>query len=68
MIRTILSFGVDFKGMIDKMHAIKLLTNDKKLISANSDLMMNGLQRVFARNSREHFENAKLTYLPARNN
>ena len=61
MIRTILSFGVSFKGMIDKMHAIKLLTNNKKLISANLDLIMNGLHHVFARNSREHFENARLT-------
>ena len=63
MIRTISSFGVGFKGTSYKMHAIKLLTIDKKLISsANLDLIMNGLQRVFAGNSREHFENARLTY------
>ena len=62
MIKTNSSFGVGFKGTIDEMHAIKLLTNDKKLISANSDLIMHGLQRVFARNAREHFGNARLTY------
>ena len=62
MIRTIFSFGVVFKGTIDKLHAIKLMTNDKKLISAISDLIVNGLQFVFARNSREHFENARSTY------
>ena len=61
MIRTTSSFGMGFKGTIDKLHAIKLLTNDK-LISANSDLIMTGLQCVFARNSREQFENARLTY------
>ena len=61
MIRTMLSFGVGFKGTIDKMHAIKLLTNDKKSITANSNLIMNGLQCVFAKNSREHFENTRLT-------
>ena len=62
MIRTILSFGMGFKGAINKLHAIKLLTNDKKLITANSDLIMNGLQSVFARNLREYFENVRLTY------
>ena len=63
MIRTISSFGVGFKGTSYKMHAIKLLTIDKKLISsANLDLIMNGLQRVFARNSRENFEKARLTH------
>ena len=62
MIRTVPSFGLGFKGTIDKLHAMKLLTNDKKLISANSDLIVNGLQCVFARNSGEHFENARLTY------
>ena len=62
MIRTMLSFGMGFKGTVDKMHAIKLLSNDKKLISADSDLIMNGLQCVFANNLREHFENARLTY------
>ena len=61
MIRTVSSFGVGFKGTIDKLHAMKLLTKDKKLISANSDLIVNGLQCVFARNSREHFENTRLT-------
>ena len=60
MIRTISSFGVSFKETIDKMHATKLLTNGKKLISSKSDLTMNGLQRVVARNSKEHFEYARL--------
>ena len=62
MTRINLSFGVGFKGTIDKLHGIELLTNDKRSTSAKSDLIMNGLQCVSARNSREHFENAKLTY------
>ena len=62
MIKTISSFGVGSKEMIEKLYAIKLWTNDKKLISANSDLTMNGLQCIFARNSREHFENGRFTY------
>ena len=45
------SFGVGFKGAVDKLHGITLLTNDKKLVSANSDLIMNKLQCVFAKNS-----------------
>ena len=62
MIRTVSSFGTGFNGTIDKLHAMKLLTNDKKLISENLNLIVNGLQCVFARSPREHFENAILTY------